>query len=38
MRPAWQVIPSFERKYGGSAKIRSTQFSGIAGRISRQSP
>jgi len=27
-----------ERKYGGSAKTRSTEFSGMAARISRQSP
>jgi hypothetical protein len=37
-RPAWQVIPLLERKYGGSAKIKSTQASGIFARISRQSP
>src|SRR5712675_1770671 len=36
--PAWQVMPPLERKYGGSAKTRSTEFSGMAARTSRQSP
>lgn len=35
--PAWQVKPPLERKYGGSANIISTEFSGILGRILKQS-
>jgi hypothetical protein len=36
--PDWQVTPPLERKYGGSAKIRSIGASAIFGKSSSASP
>ena len=38
MRPATQVMPSFESRYGGSVHTQSTLSSGIVSMSSRQSP
>jgi len=36
--PEWQVNPPFDRLYGGSAKTRSTDSSGMASMRAIQSP